>query len=212
MEAITTQPDCSAQVLGMARRMHALAHTGLHYAEDDYNRERYQELKTLAQQIMSVVAQVPLTSVQGLFAAEQGYFTPKIDVRAVVLHEGRLLLARERSDGCWALPGGYAEVGYSPSAVAVKEVQEETGLEVVPVRLLAVLDANRHDFPPLEHHFYKIVVLCTPTGGCLRGSNETLGAGFFSPEELPPLSLKRNTPEVVRLLLQCVAEGVVYWD
>lgn len=129
-----------------------------------------------------------------------------------MLEGNKLLLTKELSDKKWSLPGGYAEINYSPSETAEKEVFEETGIKVKTNRLLAVIDTNKHNFPPLEFHFYKIVFLCDMTGGQLRGSDETEKAYFFDFNELPELSVKRNTYELIELLKQLIDSNQTYTD
>jgi ADP-ribose pyrophosphatase YjhB (NUDIX family) len=126
------------------------------------------------------------------FLSHLGYATPKVDVRAAIAREGRILLVQERSDERWAMPGGWADVGESPSAMVAREVSEESGLVVVPRRVIGVFDANR-DGGRLElFHAYKLVFLCEEAGGEPRPGPETLDARFFSFEELPPLSRART--------------------
>jgi ADP-ribose pyrophosphatase YjhB (NUDIX family) len=109
-------------------------------------------------------------------------------------------MVRETIDGCWSVPGGWADVGLTPFEMAVKEVREEAGLEVIPVRLLAVLDKKRHNHPPDLFHIYKIFILCRETGGELKGGLETSETGFFGPHDFPPLSEQRITHEQIRLM------------
>jgi ADP-ribose pyrophosphatase YjhB (NUDIX family) len=138
----------------------------------------------------------------GVFASESGYQTPKVDVRGVVFRGDQILMVRETIDGNWSLPGGWADVGLTPSEVAIKEVQEESGLEVVPERLLAVLDKKRHNHPPDIFHIYKIFILCRETGGELKGGMETSETGFFGPDKFPPLSVPRITTEQISLMYE----------
>ncbi len=128
-----------------------------------------------------------------VFASEKGYQTPKVDVRGVVFRGNKILLVRETIDGRWSVPGGWADVGLTPLEVARKEVFEEAGLEVKPVRLLAVLDKMCHSHPPDMYHIYKIFILCEEQGGTLQNGMETSETGFFGLDELPPLSVPRIT-------------------
>jgi ADP-ribose pyrophosphatase YjhB (NUDIX family) len=120
----------------------------------------------------------------------------------VVFANGRILLVREKIDGAWALPGGWADIGYSPAEVAVKEIREESGYEAEPVRLLAVMDKRFHRHPPEPYHIYKLFILCRITGGQPEGGVETSEVGFFGEDELPPLSLERNTEAQIRTLFE----------
>ncbi len=175
-------------ILKIARRIQAISQTGLHYAQDVFDKQRYEELRDLSVQLAYLVTDAEINQIRDLFTNETGFQTPKIDIRTVVLCDDKILLTRERADGKWSLPGGYADINYSPSAVAEKEVFEETGLRVTANRILAVLDTDKHNFPPMEYHFYKIVILCDLLGGELRDSEETEAAGFFDFDNLPELS------------------------
>lgn len=184
------------QWLIWAKRIQAIAQSGLAYVKDIYDEERYLMLRDLAVEIMEQHSDADKDRIRVAFASDTGYATPKVDVRAVVMREGKLLLVRERMDGGWSLPGGWADVGCSPFQVAVKETREESGYEVKADRLLAVLDKQFHEHPPSPWHVYKIFVACSITGGASAGTEgtmETSEIGFFSPDGLPPLSLERNT-------------------
>lgn len=129
------------ELLEIAKRIRALSQTGLVYVDNDYDRERYEELLDLSHQIAAKLTNCDVEAIKSSFRIEDDYVTPKVDVRAVVFNEkNEILLIKERADGAWAIPGGWADVGYSPSEVAIKEVKEETGLDVAPIRLLAVFD------------------------------------------------------------------------
>jgi ADP-ribose pyrophosphatase YjhB (NUDIX family) len=192
--------------------MQAIAQAGLHYAENEFDRQRYEELRELSVQLITTVTDEDINKIRDLFTNETGFQTPKVDVRAVVLKDGKILLARERCDGKYSMPGGFADINYSPGQVAVKEVLEETGLNVSVDRLLAIVDTDRHNFPPLEYHYYKIVILCSLLGGELKDSNETTEAAFFDFDNLPDLSLKRNTPQLFDLIRQQLVSTLTYFD
>lgn len=188
--------------LQWAQRIQAIAQTGLTYAKDEYDLERYEELRELSIEMIMEQTGQPYAVVKELFASESGYPTPKVDVRGVVFEEGKLLLVRERSDGKWALPGGWADVGYTPKESVIKEIREETGLEVRAVRLLAVLDKKCHPHPPQPYYVYKIFIACERIGGQLQASLETSEAAYFGEDELPELSLDRNTESQIRSMFE----------
>ncbi len=159
--------------------------------------------------------------IKDLMTADVGYRTPKTDVRAVVLRAGQVLLVREREDGAWSLPGGWAwslpggwaDIGLSPRENVEKEVWEESGLRVRATRLLAVVDKKMHQHPPSPNYVYKLFFRCEETGGQLVQGLETLGVGFFGLDNLPPLSVDRNTEAQVRLAVQLAQQpGPVYFD
>jgi ADP-ribose pyrophosphatase YjhB (NUDIX family) len=128
------------------------------------------------------------------FLAHPGYATPKVDVRGAVLREGQILLVQEKQDGRWCMPGGWADVGESPSEMVVREVREESGFDVTPVKIIGVFDANREGGALQFFHAYKIVFLCRLLGGEARSSDETLAVDFFPLDALPPLSMNRTHP------------------
>ncbi len=200
------------EILRIARRIQALSQAGLKYSQNEFDTERYQELRELSTILMSKISDVPVGIIRDLFTNETGFQTPKVDIRAVVVKDGEVLLAREKADNRWSLPGGFADVNYSPSAIAVKEVREETGVEVKPNRLLAVVDTDRHNFPPLEYHYYKIVILCDYIKGTPSGSIETYESAFFDFDHLPELSVQRNTKEFFDLIRTQLTVTDVYID
>ena len=187
-----------------AKRIQAIAQIGLTYATDPFDRERYAALRELALEMMEAHLDLrdagERLTLRELFASETGYPTPKVDVRAAVFDGDRVLLVRERSDGRWALPGGWADVGCSPREMAVREVAEEAGYQVRPVRLLAVWDNARHHQRPVPFAIYKICIACELTGGECRTGTETGAVGWFPMDGLPPLSVTRVTPEQLRRL------------
>jgi ADP-ribose pyrophosphatase YjhB (NUDIX family) len=189
--------------LNWAKEIQAISQAGLTYGENGYDLERYEALRKISVEMMSHFTDTPIDKVTELFASDSGYQTPKVDIRAVVLQEHKILLVKERTDGAWALPGGWADIGYTPSEVAVKETREEAGYEVKPVRLLAVLDKKCHAHPPAPNYVYKIFILCELIGGeALEVSLETTEVGFFGENELPPLSIERNTVDQVKRMFE----------
>jgi ADP-ribose pyrophosphatase YjhB (NUDIX family) len=186
--------------LEYAKRVQALAQSGLTYADNSYDLERYQELSEISVKLMAEISGTEIEQVRALFTNETGYQTPKTDVRAVIFQEGKILLVREKIDNCWSLPGGWADVGYTPAEVAVKETYEEAGLEVKAIKLLAVLDKKCHPHPPSPYHTYKIFILCEQIGGTIQTGSETLDVQYFGPHELPELSTERGTVSQMQLM------------
>ncbi|WP_225438505.1 NUDIX hydrolase [Candidatus Frankia nodulisporulans] len=186
--------------LGWVRELYSIAQSGLTYCENPYDLERFEQLHVLAGQIAARCAAVSVPVAEGIFAGEIGYRTPKVDVRGVLFDADRILLVRERSDGGWSLPGGWADVGLTPSEVVVKEIREEAGLVAEPVRLLGVLDKRRHAHPPYPNDTYKIFIRCRVVGGTAAGGLETSDVGWFTRDALPPLSTNRITTEQLRLM------------
>jgi ADP-ribose pyrophosphatase YjhB (NUDIX family) len=188
--------------LKMAKRLQAIAQSGLEYCQNQYDIERFQEIRSLSVQIMQDFTGMEMEKLKEVFASDKGYQTPKVDVRGVVFREDKILLVQETIDGNWSVPGGWADVGYTPKEVACKEVFEESGLRVEPVKLLAVLDKRHHNFPLDMYDIYKIFILCREVGGSLKTSIETSDSGFFALHELPPLSTPRITKEQIQLLYE----------
>ncbi|MBO8164323.1 MAG: NUDIX hydrolase [Brevibacillus sp.] len=189
--------------LEWASRLQAIAQAGLTFSKDVYDRERYSELRRISVEIMAEYTQTEMSRIANLFANETGYPTPKVDIRGVVFQDGKILMVKEKSDGCWALPGGYADIGYSPGEIAVKEIKEEAGYDVKPVKLLAVLDMRRHSQLPQPYHFYKLFIQCEIVGGAPSPDRvEVSDVDFFDEQELPRLSERRNTKSQIHLLFQ----------
>ena len=189
------------EIISLAKRVRALAQTGLVYNPGDYDRERYEELTQISDKLQAAATGLGEEEIASSYRPATEYVTPKVDIRAVVFNErDEILLVRERADGCWSLPGGWSDVGFSPKEVARKEVLEETGLEVRPSRLLALLDMSKHDHPVIPFYVYKCFILCEPQGGAFTEAFDILGKGFFPVDNLPPLSLERVLPEQIRLM------------
>ena len=185
----------SLRWLDWAREIQALAQTGSHYAENEYQKERYLRLIEIAAEIMSAYSSVDQERILKLYLSQQGYATPRVDVRGAVFRDDKLLMVRERQDGGWTLPGGWADVGDVPSQAAEREVLEEAGFRVKAKRVIGVYDANRSG--PLElFHAFKVVFLCELLGGEPSPSQETSEVSFFGADEIPQfLSGERTKPK-----------------
>ncbi|QOC21612.1 NUDIX hydrolase N-terminal domain-containing protein [Wenzhouxiangella sp. AB-CW3] len=183
--------------LTYAKKLQAIASTGLHFSQDPHDRDRYDEIANIANEMLARIGDIPVSRIKGLVSDfAKGYATPRIDVRAAVIHEDRILLVRERADGLWTLPGGYAEVGLSPRENILKEVHEEAGIHVNATNLYAIRHKARHDYDQDARDFYKMFFLCKPrckTPPSATGA-ETTAAAYFPPSDLPPLSTSRVLP------------------
>lgn len=188
--------------LEWSQQIQAIAQSGLAYCKDPYDIERYEQLREISVDILASYSTMTHEKIEHLFANDKGYATPKVDIRAVIFEQNKILLVREKSDQAWALPGGWADIGYSPAEVAMKEVQEEAGLIVKADKLLAVMDKQKHNHPPDAHYIYKIFIACSITGGQLSGGLETSEVGFFTESNLPPLSTSRNTKEQIQAMFE----------
>ena len=190
----------SAALVRQAQRIQALSQTGLTYAKDPYDRQRYEELREIAAEMLAIPLGAAPSEIAGMFRAEEGYATPKVDVRGVVIQDDKVLLVRERSDGLWTLPGGWADVGDPPSGAVEREIREESGYAAKAVKLLALYDRNLHGHPPMAFHVYKAFFRCEITGGSSAFSDETDGVDFFALNALPPLSVERVTAKQIARL------------
>ena len=187
--------------LDWAVELQALAQAGLHYGKDPFDIERFQRIRDIAAEMLARGTDLPLETVTDLFCCESGYQTPKLDTRAAVFQNGRILLVRE-NDGRWSLPGGWVDVNVSVGENTVKEVREEAGLEVIPRRVIAVQDREKHNRPVYAWKICKIFVLCALAGGEFRPNSETTASGYFSLEDLPPLAEEKTTAEQVRMCFE----------
>lgn len=178
-----------------ATRLQALAQDGLQFAQNPFDEARYRAVRRIAAEMLAAGSGWPMERIAALFDGETGYATPKVDVRGAVFREGEILLVRERSDGGWTLPGGWADPGDTPSEAVEREIREESGYAARAVKLLAVYDRARWGHtPPHPFAIYKLFFLCEMVGGEARTSDETDGVGFFREDALPELSLARVTP------------------
>ncbi len=188
--------------LDIAKEIQSVAQAGLEYSQNQYDIDRYRQLRELSVKIIHEYSNAPMEQIRNLFASEKGYQTPKVDVRGVVFRKGRILMVREKIDGYWTLPGGWADIGYSPFENAAKEVFEEAGLNVKPIRLLAVFDKLKHAHPPDAYHVYKLFILCLDSGGRIKSGTETLDVNWFARNEIPPLSQPRITKEQIQIMFE----------
>lgn len=195
-------------LLNEIKRVKALADTGLLYAGNDYDKERYLELQQISYQLLHHISGHSLEALKQTFPAPVDYPTAKVDIRALVLSpEKRVLLVRESVDGKWSLPGGWADVGNSPKETVIKECKEETGLDVKPKALLAVFDKRFHPHPPQPFYVYKMVFYCEPAFGDLVSGFDVLEVNYFDIDQLPELSEDRIVKSQLELVYQKAVSG-----
>lgn len=180
--------------LAHAKRLQAIASTGLHFCKDEFDRERYQQVADIAHGMLAQLGDVPLERITGLVSDfAQRYSTPMVDVRGALIENERILLVRERNDGCWALPGGYADIGLSAAENIAKEIHEEAGLHVSVSALYSLRHKAKGPFKPDARDFYKLYFMCerddrqAPLAGA-----EVSDAAFFALDALPELSRGRT--------------------
>ncbi len=179
--------------LELAQRLQSLAQSGLYYTDNYFEIERYKQVMEIAEEMISMQTGFDKASIDRFFMSEAGHSTPKVDVRGVVFKDNKILLVKEKIDGKWTVPGGWADVGFSPSENAEREVFEESGYKVKAKKVLAVYDRNKQGHTPFIFHLYKIFFLCEIIGGESKTSYETEDVRFFGLDELPELSTGRIT-------------------
>ncbi len=186
------------QWLDWAKRLQAIAQNGLTFSESHFDIERYEQVRQIAAEMLADKTDAGIEDVLELFVREKDYATPKVDVRAAAFQDGKILMVKETSDGKWALPGGWADVGESPSQSVEREAWEESGFNVKAKRLVAVYDRSKHPHVPLMHyHVYKLFFICEITGGQATTSNETDEIAFFGEGDLPELSVTKILAEQI---------------
>lgn len=187
--------------LQWAVELQSLAQAGLTYGRDVYDRERYERIREISAEMIAHKTEIPTEKVRDLFCNETGYQTPKLDTRAAMIENGKILLVREK-DGRWSLPGGWVDVNVSVKENTIKEVKEEAGLDVTADRVIAVQDRSKHNLPLYAYGICKIFVLCSILGGHFVANSETTGFDWFSPENLPALAEDKNTPEQIAMCFE----------
>ena len=203
----------SSTRLEQARRLLAVAQTGLAYGKDKFDIQRFEEVAAIAQaQMAELIGNTSAEEVARIFMPEAGYANPKLDVRTAVFRDNRILLVREMSDGLWTLPGGWADIGLSPAQCAAREVLEEAGYEVRITRLLKLIDMNLHPHPVMPFHIWKLVFEGEITGQSTPDGLETDGVEFFAADALPPLSEGRILPTQIARLFALHQNGQAEFD
>lgn len=191
--------------LKWAIELQSIAQCGLTYTKDIFDTERFLRLREIAAEMLSYQGDIPLEKVTRLFCGETGYQTPKLDTRAAVFKDGKILLVHEKK-GDWSLPGGWVDVTESVGSNAVKEVKEESGMDVRPVKLIAVQDRDKHNSLPCPYPVCKIFILCELLGGAFAPNSETTEIGYFSLNELPPLAEEKNSKSQVEMCFRAQSD------
>jgi len=192
----------STKWLEWAKRIQALSQSGLTFSKDMYDIECYEELRMISAEIMEEHTGVEMQKIKDLFMNETGYQTPKVDVRGIVFKDDTVLMVKEKLDNRWSLPGGFCDIGLSPSENIIKEIKEESGYDVVPTKLLALFDKNKHPHPPQPYHYYKVFIQCEIVGGIPATGIETSGIQFFSENSIPDLSEDRVIESQIKTLFE----------
>ena len=182
------------------QRMIALTDTGLTFTKDPFDRERYEDLRSLLFEMLNQASDLDAEEVAEVLKPTSAYATPLMDVRAWIIEDEKICLVRGQGENDWALPGGFGEVGYSPTENILKEIEEETGFEAKVERLLAVFDTNR--FQLQSKQYAKFVFECKLLAGQFQENQEIADLQFFAIDQLPALSEKRITKEQIEILWQ----------
>lgn len=186
--------------------LQSLAQAGLTYGKDVYDKERYERIREISAEMMSHISDMPLEKVKNLFCSETGYQTPKIDTRAAIFKDDKILLVQE-NNGTWSLPGGWCDVNVSVAENTIKEVKEEAGLDVVVKSVIAVQDREKHNLPIYAYRVCKIFMLCSVLGGGFETNIETIGFDYFAENEIPQLATEKNNEEQIKMCFDAYRTG-----
>ncbi len=204
------------ELINLVKRSITLSDLGCLYAHNGYDNERYHEMKDINMQILNIISENSMEKLCSFYLPAKEYPTPKVDIRGVLLNEqGQILMVEEKLDpGKWSIPGGWADIGFTPSEVIKKEMKEETGLDVEVERVLAVYDKKCHPHPQEAFYTYKIVFLCRKISGELRNTFDIDDVKFFDIDNLPPLSEARIVKSQIEQLYYLAKDDIrdVYFD
>jgi ADP-ribose pyrophosphatase YjhB (NUDIX family) len=188
--------------LKWASELQSIAQAGLTYGTDRYDLDRYEQIRSIAVDILHEYTDIDHKKIRELFASETGYQTPKIDIRASVFKDDKILMVKEKTDGSWSLPGGWADVNTSVGESVIRECIEEAGAIVKPKRIIAIHLGNKHNNPLFPYTIYKIFVECELHENNFKENTETLEAGFFEFDKLPELSFTRNNHDQIKMCFE----------
>lgn len=188
--------------LSWAKKLQAIAQTGIEYTKDSYDEERFQMVSAIAREIMSFKTGISDEKVLGLFANEKGYQTPKVEVRAAVFRADKVLLVQERKTQRWSMPGGWCDIGLGLAENTIKECREEAGIDVDFDCLIAIENRSAHDYSSYPYEIYKCYLLCQeqdPSAFSFEENIETMDARFFPVDDLPALAEDRVNERSIRM-------------
>lgn len=193
--------------LKWAIEIQALAQNGLTYTKDVYDKERFERLREISAEMLAEKTDIPVDKVKDLFCNEKGYQTPKLDTRAAIFKDGKILLVHE-NNGTWALPGGWVDVLESVGSNTIKEVKEETGLDVRNQKIIAIQDRNKHNTPSYAYGICKVFVLCELLGGEFNENTETTEIKYFSLDEIPQnLANEKTSMEQIEMCFRALNDS-----
>lgn len=186
------------RLFDLAIELQSIAQAGLYYGSDVFDIERYERIREIASELLSIETKEDPKTILQMFAVDYGYQTPKIDTRAAVFKDGKILLVKE-NDGRWSLPGGWCDFNLSPLDNVIKEAKEEAGIDIVVKGVIAVQDKDKHNKPKYVYNITKIFYLAEELGGNFEENIETLDAKYFPYEKLPELSEEKTIREQVKM-------------
>lgn len=206
--------DIENHLLNLAKRIKSISDIGLLYSPSEYDRERYTELKEISMEMQHLLTGKEIRALRDFYLPVKDYPTAKVDIRGLLLsEEGKILMVKESKDSKWSLPGGWADIGYSPKETIIKEFKEETGLDIQPRRLLAVFDKKFHPHPSQPHYVYKMAFLCESLSGEIKKGFDVLDVQYFDLHHLPELSEDRILKTQIELLFRITsAHEETYFD
>lgn len=187
------------QFTDWAVELQSIAQNGLKYGHDVFDKERYQQVREIAAQMMAARTGIPEEQIKTLFCGDEGYQTPKIETRAAIFKDDQILLVHEKLTDDWSMPGGWCDANLSTKENCIKEAKEESGRDVEPIKLVALQDRNKHNKPILATGIMKAIYLCKVLGGEFEANDETSDCRYFALDNLPKLSIDRNTPEQIEM-------------
>lgn len=187
--------------LKWAIEIQSIAQCGLMYTKDVYDKERYNQLRKIASEMLSYKTDIPIDKIEKLFCNEEGYQTPKLDTRAVIFRDEKILLVHEKN-GLWSLPGGWIDVLESIESNTIKEVKEESGLDVIAKRIIAIQNRKKHNKPLYPYGVCKVFVECEVIGGKFIENIETIETGYFSIDNLPIVCEAKSTVEQIKMCFE----------
>jgi len=191
-----------ADTLTLIKRLKSISDIGMLYTQNEYDKERYSEILEISYQLLHKLTGIETASLKNLYRENKDYPTAKVDIRGLITRDNKILLVKERADNKWALPGGWADIGFSPKEIIVKECKEETGLDVIPERLLAVFDKKFHPHPPQPFYVYKMVFYCKVISTIVNIGFDVLDVQYFDADDLPELSEDRILKSQLKLVFQ----------
>lgn len=186
------------KIIEIASELQSIAQAGLYYGKDVYDKERYERIRELSCEILAIKTDTKVEDIKNLFAMDYGYQTPKVDTRAVIFKDGKLLLIKE-NNGTWSLPGGWCEYNLSPALNTIKETKEEAGLDIKIKSVISVQDRSKHNKPEYVYGVVKIFYMCELIGGEFEENIEIVESKYFSFDEIPPLANEKNNLEQIKM-------------